>query len=75
MEDKYTMKLPEGVDREQALAEFADKMQQLNGKIQAVTETLTIFRKQATRPAGMNRQSFRAAHRKGHRKGRKRRHK
>ena len=73
MEDKYTAKLPEGVDLEQALAEFADKMQQLSGKVREVTETITSYQKQATRPAGMNRQSFRAAQRKGHRKGRKRR--
>ena len=74
MEDKYTAKLPEGVDLEQALAEFADKMQQLNGKVREVTETITSYQEQATRPAGMNRQSFRAAQRKGHRNGRKRRH-
>ena len=74
MADKYIAKLPEGVDLEQALAEFADKMQQLNGKVQEVTETITSYQKQATRPAGANRQSFRAAQRKGHRKGRKRRH-
>lgn len=74
MEDKYTAKLPDGVDLEQALAEFADKMQQLNGKVREVTETITSYQKQAARPAGVNRQSFRAVQRKGHRKGRKRRH-
>ena len=73
MEDKYTAKLSDGIDLEQALAEFADKMQQLNGKVREVTEMITSYQKQAARPAGVNRQSFLAAQRKGHRKGRKRR--
>ena len=73
MEDKYTAKLPEGVDLEKTLAEFTAKMQQLSGKVQEATEMITSYQKQAARPAGMNRQSFRAAQRKGHRKGRKRR--
>lgn len=73
MEDKNIVPFPEDADLKEALADLTAKMQQLNGKIREATETISNYQKQAARPAGMNRQSFRAAQRKGHRKGRKRR--